>query len=117
MASVEAVTKTPQEVEPRWSAATSESELELPSSLESWVAALGLWASVDEPTYQLVARCFGNGRGPEWPFLCSLLLHAGLAEPGSATSSVASPVVPSICWPRASTCATTPPSSRRNPTR
>ncbi|HEY3339430.1 MAG TPA: helix-turn-helix transcriptional regulator [Propionicimonas sp.] len=63
------------------------SELELPSSLESWVAALGLWASVDEPTYRLVARCFGNGRGPEWPFLCSLLLHAGLVEPVSPSET------------------------------
>ncbi len=58
-----------------------ESHLELPSSLESWVAALGLWASVDEATYRLVSRCFGNGRGPEWPFLWSSLLNAGLVEP------------------------------------
>ena len=78
---------TPSELEPRWSPATSESELELPSSLESWVAALALWASVDEPTYRLVARCFGNGRGPEWSFLCSLLLHAGLVEPGSPSET------------------------------
>ncbi len=73
--------------EPAWPRANIGSELELPSSLESWVAALGLWASVDEPTYRLVARCFGNGRGPEWPFLCSLLLHAGLVEPVSTTDT------------------------------
>ena len=87
MTGVEVSSEVPSELEPRWSSATSESELELPSSLESWVAALGLWTSVDEPTYQLVARCFGNGRGPEWPFLCSLLLHAGLVEPGSTSES------------------------------
>ena len=51
------------------------------------MAALGLWASVDEPTYRLVARCFGNGREPEWDFLCSLLLHAGLVEPGSTSET------------------------------
>ncbi|MGV8909668.1 MAG: response regulator transcription factor [Propionicimonas sp.] len=59
----------------------------MPSSLESWVAALGLWNLADEPTYRLVARCFGNGRGPEWPFLCSLLLHAGLVEPASGSET------------------------------
>lgn len=64
-----------------------DSELELPSSLQSWVAALGLWASVDEPTYRLVARCFGDGRAPEWPFLCSLLLRAGLIEPVSTSET------------------------------
>jgi len=88
MTGVEVPNESPSEPEPRWGSATSETELELPSSLESWVAALGLWASVDEPTYQLVARCFGNGRGPEWPFLCSLLLHAGLVEPGSTSESI-----------------------------
>jgi DNA-binding CsgD family transcriptional regulator len=60
---------------------------ELPSSLEPWVAALALWAVVDEPTYRLVVRCFGNGRGPEWPFLCSLFLHAGLVEPGATSET------------------------------
>lgn len=62
--------------------------MELPPSLEPWVAALGLWASVDESSYRLVAGCFGNGRAPEWPFLCSLLLRAGLVEPGSASESL-----------------------------
>ncbi|HEY3411032.1 MAG TPA: helix-turn-helix transcriptional regulator, partial [Propionicimonas sp.] len=88
MTGVEVSNDTPIEREARWSHAISESELTLPSSLEPWVAALGLWASVDEPTYRLVAGCFGNGRGPEWPFLWSLLLRDGLVEPGPAPESL-----------------------------
>ena len=57
MTGVETSPEVPGELEPRWRSTTSEFELELPSLLESWVAALGLWASVDEPTYRLVARC------------------------------------------------------------
>ena len=70
-----------------WPRGASEPELALPSSLDPWVAALGLWASVNEPAYRLVARCFGDGRDPEWQFLCSLLLHAGLVEPHAAAET------------------------------
>ena len=58
------------------------SGLELPGSLGQWVAALMLWPIIDEPTFRLVARCFGDGRGPEWDFLAPLLEHAGLVTHG-----------------------------------
>ncbi len=74
-------------IESTWTRHASDTELEWPASLESWVAALGLWSSVDEPTYRLVARCFGNRRGPEWHFMCSLLLHAGLIDSGPTTET------------------------------
>ncbi|MGV8908035.1 MAG: response regulator transcription factor [Propionicimonas sp.] len=57
--------------------------LELPRSLGQWVATIMLWSIIDEPRYRLVARCFGEGRGPEWHFLASLLEHAGLVTPGA----------------------------------
>lgn len=64
--------------------AASEPGSELPGLLEPWVATLILWPVLDEPAYRLVARCFGDGRGPAWDFLTPLLLHAGLVEPGPA---------------------------------
>lgn len=76
--------RAPRQLDTALSRPASDPELELPSSLEPWVAALGLWPHVDESTYRLVARCFGGGRGPEWSFLAPLLLHAGLVEPGTA---------------------------------
>ncbi len=76
---------------------TSYTELELPESLEVWVASLGLWASVDEQTYRLVSRSFGNGREPEWPFLCSLLMNSGLVTaPTSQTIAFRPEWVPAL---------------------
>ena len=76
MTGVETSPEVPGELEPRWRSTTSEFELELPSSLESWVAALGLWASVDEPTYRLVARCpLPVARCPLPVARCPLLRH------------------------------------------
>ena len=62
-------------------------ELKLPGSLGTWVAALMVWPVVDEPTYRLVARCFDGGRGPEWTFLSSLLVHDGLVRSGAAADT------------------------------
>jgi len=55
-------------------------EQQWPASLGPWVAALFLWPVVDERSFRLVARRFSDGRGPEWTFLSSLLVHAGLVE-------------------------------------
>jgi len=87
MSSEESAHEVHGEPESRWSLPAGESDLTLPSSLDPWVAALGLWTSVDAPTYRLVARCFGTGREPEWAFVCSQLLQSGLVEPVSGSEA------------------------------
>ena len=98
MSSEESAQEVHGEPETRWSRPAGGSDLEWPSSLDPWVAALGLWTSVDARTYRLVARCFGNGRGPEWAFVSSLLVQSGLVEPvpGSEAFTFRSEWVPAL---------------------
>jgi DNA-binding CsgD family transcriptional regulator len=88
MVNAESAKQDPTEFEPPWGSEADQPALEWPPALDPWVAALCLWPSVDQPAYRLVARCFGGDGGPEWPFLCSLLLQAGLAE-GPSSDTVA----------------------------
>ncbi len=65
------------------------SRLELPASLGPWVAALTMWSSIDEHSYRLVSRAFGDRRVPGWTFFTSLIDHAGLVDAGPIADTYA----------------------------
>ena len=83
MTDAELPPSVPRQLHDLQGGSASARELELPGSLGQWVSALMLWPVIDEPAYRLVERCLGDGRGPEWTFLTSLLEHASIAKPGS----------------------------------